>query len=286
MGIKNVAAGLANLNRFFFGHPLSRSPLAPWARFLRWQIHSRIQREVIFSWIHGTKLAVRRGMMGATGNIYVGLHEFSDMMVTLHFLRRGDLFLDIGANVGTYSILGSGVAKAQTWAFEPDPNTARDLERNLALNGLEQRVTIYKCALGPSQGDVYFTDGLSTTNMVASSGSRKVRQETLDFIVGNAEPIMAKIDVEGYEEELFRGAMSTLAKPSLRVIVIETITPAIKQALSSCGFERAYYDAFTRNLSRDPVGEKGNNSLYVKDWSFVAKRLREGNPVSVGGRTI
>jgi hypothetical protein len=37
----------------------------------------------------------------ATGNLYVGLHEFEEMAFLLHFLRRGDLFADVGANVGS-----------------------------------------------------------------------------------------------------------------------------------------------------------------------------------------
>jgi hypothetical protein len=55
-------------------------------RIVVWQIKSRLQHEVIVSWIANQKLAVRRGMTGATGNVYVGLHEFPDMMFLLHFL--------------------------------------------------------------------------------------------------------------------------------------------------------------------------------------------------------
>jgi hypothetical protein len=47
------------------------------------------------------------GMTGATGNLYVGLHEFEEMAFLLHFLRPGDLFADVGANVGSYTILAA-----------------------------------------------------------------------------------------------------------------------------------------------------------------------------------
>ena len=46
-----------------------------------------------FQWIKGSKLIVRNGMTGATGNIYCGLHEFADMGFVLHLLRPGDLAL-------------------------------------------------------------------------------------------------------------------------------------------------------------------------------------------------
>src|ERR1700683_536380 len=100
---------IRNLALFFSEHPLTRDrPLGAWARFAAWQIRSRVKDEILIDWIGGQRLAVRRGMTGATGNIYVGLHEFADMLFVLHFLREDDLFLDIGANVGTYTVLGSG----------------------------------------------------------------------------------------------------------------------------------------------------------------------------------
>src|SRR6185295_2090869 len=95
-----------------------------WRRFLAWQISSRLLPEVVVPWVHGLRLGARRGMTGATGNIYAGLHEFHDMMLLLHFLRPGDIFLDMGANIGSYSLLAAGVAGATAHAFEPDPQTA------------------------------------------------------------------------------------------------------------------------------------------------------------------
>ena len=75
-------AALGNLARFFSRHPLTRDEkLKAWARFAAWQVKSRMQAEVIFPWIAGQRLVVRRGMTGATGNVYAGLHEFVDMMV-------------------------------------------------------------------------------------------------------------------------------------------------------------------------------------------------------------
>ena len=48
-------------------------------------------------------------MTGATGNIYCGLYEFLDMAFLLHFLRNGDLFGDIGSNIGSYTVLATGL---------------------------------------------------------------------------------------------------------------------------------------------------------------------------------
>jgi FkbM family methyltransferase len=283
-------ATLMDLHRFFSTHPLTHAaPLKAWARFLSWQLRSRLQEELIVPWIAGQRLAVRRGMTGATGNIYVGLHEFADMMLPLHFLREGDLFLDIGANVGSYTVIGSGVCRAATWAFEPDPDTVRHLKRNVAVNGLEGLVTIYERALGGTQSEISFTVGLDTINRVASVGEknvRMVRQERLDALIGTAKPIMIKIDVEGYEEEVLRGAQDLLAKECLNVVELETVTPAINKMLLNNRFERAYYDPFSRRLERKLIGAFSSNSVFVRDWALVNARLMAARKIEVLGQAI
>jgi FkbM family methyltransferase len=286
-------ASLANIAHFFATHPLTRkAPLKAWARFVSWQIRSRMQEEVIVPWIAGQRLAVRRGMAGATGNIYVGLHEFADMMFVLHFLRGGDLFLDIGANVGSYAILASGVCRATTWAFEPDPNTVRSLRRNVAINDLDELVTVYELALGDADGEIPFTVGRDTGNRVASAGEknvRTVRQKRLDALIGGAShPIlMIKMDVEGYGEEVLRGAQALLANDPLKIIVLEWPTPSIRDVLRSHHFTSAYYEPFSRKLQREPVDSfSSSNSLFVRDWEFVNSRLTTANKIKVLSHSI
>ncbi len=166
-----VVGSISGLNRFFSTHPLTcDAQLAAWGRFLSWQIRSRLQHEVMVPGVGGQRLAVRRGMTGATGNIYTGLHEFADMMLPLHLLREGDLFFDIGANIGSYTVLASGVCGATTWAFEPDPDTAVFIKRNLHVNHLTDRVKVHELALGDNDGTVSFTRGRDTVNRVAAKG--------------------------------------------------------------------------------------------------------------------
>jgi FkbM family methyltransferase len=266
-----------NLAHFFAGHPLTcNSPLRAWARFTSFQLRSRIQGEILFQWIGGQRLAVQHGVTGATGNVYVGLHEFADMMVPLHFLQEGDLFLDIGANVGSYTVLASGVCRAKTWAFEPDPDTLRHLKRNIAVNSLDALVTVHECALGAERGEVAFTVGLDTVNRIAAANDqsvRKVRLERLDTLIAGSQPVMMKVDVEGAEEGVLKGATALLANPCLKVVELETVTSECANMLKRSQFERAYYDPFCHRLYRDPINLKSSNSLFVRDWSFVATRL-------------
>src|SRR6266511_5659412 len=274
-----------NIFWFVWSHPLTRGArVKALARVANWQIRSRLQGEVIIPWIANQKLAVKRGMTGATGNIYVGLHEFPDMAFLLHFLKSGDLFLDIGANVGTYTVLASGVCKANSWAFEPDPNTVRALKRNIEINDLEDLVTVHEFALGATQREVAFTVGLDTVNRVATAGEpncRLIQQKQLDSFVGKSEPIFAKLDVEGYEGEVLRGGQALLAKDSLQAIEVETATPGIQEMLSEYQFVKAFYDPFKRMLSTQPVGLEASNALFVKDFSFVNERVSGSSRIRV-----
>ena len=285
-----MLANLIGLDRFFGRHPLTRdNRAAAWMRFASWQVRSRLTEHVVVDWIEGQKLVCRRGMVGATGNIYTGLHEFPDMMLLLHFLREGELFLDVGANVGTYTVLAAGVAGANAMAFEPDPTTAAALTRNVEVNNLQHAVDVHCCAIGSREGSVSFTVGLDAVNRVTTSGEGETRQvpvRTLDGVVGERTPSMIKIDVEGYEEEVFKGASRVLDKPGLMVVEVETVTDEIERQLESKGFDKAFYDPFKRLLSRSPVGIHSNNAAYVRGWEAVSERLRSARRINVLGRRI
>lgn len=277
--------------QFFAPHPLTRDAQgAAWLRILRWQVRSRLQTNITFDWIAGQKLVVHRGMTGATGNIYAGLHEFPDMALLLHFLRPGDLFLDIGANVGSYTVLASGVCRARTWAFEPDPTTVLSLERNVRINALDGLVTVQPMALADFDGKVPFTTGRDTTNQVAAAGTVSATQSVparrLDSLIEGHHPAMIKLDVEGYEAAVLKGALRTLADPTLRVIEIETVTEETSALLQRNGFQRAYYDPTRRALQTTPCDLAASNALFVRDGQGVQARLTAAPAIEVLGKSI
>src|SRR5947207_9346885 len=86
--------------KFIWNHPISSgNRRAAIVRYARWQIGTRLLgAPVLMPFVESTQLLCERSMTGATGNLYCGLHEFGDMGFLLHFLRREDLFVDVGAN--------------------------------------------------------------------------------------------------------------------------------------------------------------------------------------------
>lgn len=283
--------GLRDIHRFFATHELTRAdPALAWRRFLSWQLSSRLKSEQVVDWVGGAKLAVRRGMRGATGNIYVGLHEFSEMAFVLHFLRPQDVFYDIGANVGTYSVLASGVVGATTFAFEPDAQNLAFLKRNISLNALESRVTPMDCALSDRPGEGRFTASADTIGHVVDGaggegGTVSVRLETVDRFARRAQPALMKIDVEGHEEKVLRGAAQALASPELKAIEIETVDGAIRALLESHGFRQHSYDPRARAIAASDA-KAGSNHFYLRDVDYVRRRVAEAPAFTVLGATI
>lgn len=267
--------------RFIANHPLNRGrPLRGWARFAGWQLVSRLKPEIEVDWIDGARLAVRRGMTGATGNIYCGLHEFYDMGLLLHLLRPGDVFVDAGANIGSYSVLAAKVCGATVHAFEPDPGTAKALRRNLALNAVEALASVHEVALGAETGTVRFTIGLDTTNHIAGDGedAREVPLRPLDAF--GIAPTFMKFDLEGFEAPAFSGAAKTLANPALLALVTELASPEVVALMAGHGLFPKRYDPMTRTFDDGPPNA---NVLFVRDLDALRARVAAAPRRTVNG---
>jgi len=262
---------------FIVNHPLARQHrLAALTRFARWQITSRIHDESTVDWVDGAVLTVKRGMTGATGNLYCGLHEFAEMAFLLHLLQPGDLFLDIGANIGSYTVLASRVCGADSIAFEPDATTAIALRRNIAANGIEGRVRVEQFALGSRNGEIPFTVGLDTMNRVATANDKDtqiVEVRLLDDVPGANDAVFAKLDVEGFEDEVIKGAMCVLSSTNLLAIQCESHGPVMTDVLFEHGFKQYFYDPISRVISEGPAGYKTSNDLFVRDVEQVQCRV-------------
>jgi FkbM family methyltransferase len=257
-------------------------------RFAAWQIKSRLQKLSVFDWIGGAKLYVSSGMTGATGNIYCGLHEFADMAFLLHFLRSDDTFIDVGANIGSYTILASKVCGAKTIAIEPDPITWKRLSSNIILNDVTGLASAVETALGDHVGSIQFTKGQDTTNQVAMPGSmntQTVPLTTLDALLFNVNPTMIKLDVEGFEAAVIAGAKETLSKASLKAIETESDDELVVGTLTKAGFLRYWYNPMSRRLSREPFGTQ-SNALFLRSFDECQERLTSAKPFAVLGKTI
>ncbi len=236
-------------------------------------------------------------MTGATGNVYCGLHDYNDMFFLLHFLRPEDLFFDIGANVGSYTVLASGHCKAKSVSVEPVPSTFNLLLDNIHINRMEDRVTALNTALGSTSGTLHFTSSYDTINHVATAEDKNTIQvpvSRLDQIADSQSPALMKIDVEGYETEVIAGAGKLLLDQTLKAIIIELNGSGahfgydekkIHETLIEAGFRPCQYEPAERKLI--PLDTFGStNTIYIRDTEFVNARLLSAEPVKINGKSI
>jgi len=288
---------------FITNHPLNRDQkINSIIRFAKWQLGSRlVSSTIVYDWINGSKFLVRTGERGLTGNIYTGLHEFSDMGFLLHFLRDEDLFIDVGANVGSYTILACSAIGARGIAFEPVPSTYKRLVDNMRLNYLDKKVKCVNKGVGAQEGSIAFTSDGNTTNHALAVGERcentvNVEVVTLDSALNYESPLLIKIDVEGYETAVLKGAQNILKKQTLKAVIMELNESGnrygynesqILELMYDLGFSTYSYDPLSRTLiNLEGKNFNSGNTLFIRDKSFVENRLETSPQVLVYDRYI
>jgi len=151
------------------------------------------------------------------------------------FLRRhclpGSLAIDAGAHIGLYSVIMARAvgATGRVISLEPTPLTASILTRTIALNGLEDRVTVLQQAVAQEPGRTSFTvnPGPSNANTLVGApppeASISVDVTTLDVVLRDETRRVSciKLDVEGAELRALRGAARTIERyrPALAIEV-------------------------------------------------------------------
>ncbi len=105
-----------------------------------------------------TRLVARPQQFSAVWTIYDGVHEWEELQFCLRYLRPGDHFVDVGANVGVFSTLvGTRIPGVRITAIEPFPPVREDLLANLALNDLSSDVVdVVDSAVSDTAGEATF----------------------------------------------------------------------------------------------------------------------------------
>ncbi|MBF0311678.1 MAG: FkbM family methyltransferase [Magnetococcales bacterium] len=161
-------------------------------------------------------------------------------------LKEGDVFFDIGANIGVFSLYACLRHKSvKVYSFEPEYSNLHLLKENFLANGLADRANIYSVAISDARGlsrlhiqDVTpgaachseSREGLERTNeglkVVWAEGVATMTVDALCEELG-VVPNAMKIDTDGNEPKILQGAKKTLADPRLRSIAIEMHGEAI-----------------------------------------------------------
>lgn len=291
--------------KYIWNHPLTKgNKLFSIFRFIKWQLKASIKPNTNHSvyWFCNLKLSVKKGMHGATGCIYVGLPEFNDMSFLIHLLNKNDYFIDIGSNVGVYSLLASGINQCKSIAIEPIPSTFQSLNKNISINKLEEKITSLNIGLAKNHGELFFTKDDDTMNHVIdeqTTESISVKVDTLDniFPKNNFDNVLIKIDVEGFEYNVLKGGSESLKNDKILAFIVELNgcgekfgfkDEMVDEILSNNGFDKYTYDPFNRKLISLKNFNTEENTLYLKKEKLnkIEQKLKSAPAIKIYNHNI
>jgi FkbM family methyltransferase len=178
------------------------------------------------AWIGGVEFALdlRESLHRA---VYLDLFSLELRRVVLPLLRPGELFVDAGANFGFWTLLAAQRG-CRVIAIEPVPPTLARLEDNARRNGLAEAIEVVGAALSAEAGSLTLTLGGGESGQASTHPARTPDAETfvvpavtLDSLLGERPVRFLKIDVEGHEPALLRGADRALGAGQADYVLIE-----------------------------------------------------------------
>lgn len=213
---------------------------------------------------------------------FLGGYEKLELNLIKHSLQKGDVFVDIGANIGLYTLLASSLIgeEGKVLAFEPSTLNNERLRRNISLNKFEN-IVVEKVGVfdRDTQLAIYNNTKEANQGMVSSYLTEYSSSETIDAIsldnYLHRYPLpkinFIKMDIEGGEYPALLGMKNTLLKykPTLLIEIDDEIlqrTPYTSQQIFSYLKELGYKDYYidsNGNLSENTVRKKVKNYVFI-----------------------
>ena len=218
-------------------------------------IPSARKRIAAITWPGGFKIVRRHGVLLLLNYrnyvdrdlLFYGRYERDQIeTLTAAMLRHGcDIFLDIGANIGLYSlIVATRRLAGEVIAFEPDARSLGALRANLLINGIADIVEVRPVALSDHDGVVRFALDAGTSSCrskVSDDGTATVPCAKLDtLLAASGKSLFFKIDIEGHEVSALDGMRRVLERNRcfLQIESFAANAPALDQVMRQLGYQR------------------------------------------------
>jgi FkbM family methyltransferase len=211
--------------------------------------------------------------------VYADWPEYHELMFLRSRLRPAEVLIDVGAYVGHFSLLlADKVRPEDIYTFEPLPVNSARLIENWKLNGWST-ANHTQAAVGSSKGTVYVAAQTipSTVNQIATAPAAEgvaVPMVALDdrmTLWKDRRIGLIKIDVEGYEAEVFRGSRKLLKEQRPRMVIFESLggslVPGVGEVLAEAGYKVFQLDV---NGRPDFSGDAAENLFAVPEESAAA----------------
>ena len=215
----------------------------------------------------------------------MGIYDFNNMsLLSLVLKMTKGVFIDIGANIGSYTLVASEVKDAKVISIEPHSKTFERLIENITINGREN-VYPMNVAISSQSAEIILVENSidSTKNRVIEidesmcrHNCTKVAGKSLDDLCGELEirPTLIKIDVEGHEAEVLKGFKKEHG--SVQMMIIENgDNIKIKERLRDMGFLGPLYMHFKKKKILPLPHRVNEDPIYIREnFHSVLERSR------------
>jgi FkbM family methyltransferase len=145
-----------------------------------------------------------------------GKREQAFMKVMTETVKEGNVCLDLGANIGYATLTMASRVKesGKVFAIEPDPRNLKLLKQNLEINGLYDRSELFEMAVSDKDGEISFWQSITPNTSSVQKTPKSNKKITVPcvtlgtFFKDKPYPNFIKMDVEGHEVQILRGALS------------------------------------------------------------------------------
>lgn len=273
-----------------------RAPHRVWLDYLCDQASVRLGggRPQVCDFLGNNKLALTSYTAPGVHYSRVGcMHDYEEINFFRHALAPGDVFLDVGANAGSFSVVAISRGCSKVIAFEPSPKTNWITRLNFSLNNASPgRHIVLPQALGRGLGKALITTHLGGTDrfllaqeLLANPSAATVDVVTVDSLsilpgVAEGSFLGLKIDVEGFDLDVLIGAKDTLQSSPLALVCVEGNKDEveIRDSLVSLGFTQVRYDIDSTSVVKSDDFTPNRNGLFVKGFSELMGRLSRLGP--------
>lgn len=220
---------------------------------------------------------------------YGRYNENDEIKLIKRILSPGDIFIDVGANIGYFTLTSSLCvgSSGKVVAFEPNPFTYNVLLQNIKLNHYSNIDAIQE-AVGECDGEaeLFISEGIADAgaSLVRKSTQKntiKIRKVTLDSYTKthNIQPDFIKIDAEGFDEQVLEGANTILAKKKKPVLLVETVDnkSTIFTKLCSLGYVPVILHKHKWHRFSPQDNMVSNNTLWIPEDTFEQFKIKVGN---------
>ena len=201
----------------------------------------------------------------------LGVYDFNNMSFVKYVLRTfGGCMVDVGANLGSYTLIAAEARKGAIVSIEPHPGTYRNLLANIRLNACSNVVAL-NVAVSNADGVLTITDiGESAINRIVAAASYDgasvpVPCRTLDGVCEDSRviPTLVKIDVEGHEVQVLEGFRRTSAGTEA-MIVENGESPAVLEQTTALKFLGPWYVHFGSRSFRKTPQPRAEDPVFLK----------------------